>query len=231
MANADISSHPPALSAVRSKIMITLILPGRGWTVLIARVCTRVCREKERRIVELDRPALDPAAVQKLRANLARDLSALRQHAQRYSNASAAVDVVAPGIEANAAAARQKIATHFGYVRRQLQDREEKLTAIVESLAEERLQGLRAQKGRMEGIVAACEGAIQVAQVRTSLPRVVWERPAVPPCTSPVAHAWTSPDPSFPTAAALRGRSRATIFRSSRRKTRWRPRSRRRLGR
>mmetsp|Transcript_62862 Transcript_62862/g.149793 ORF Transcript_62862/g.149793 Transcript_62862/m.149793 type:complete len:421 (+) Transcript_62862:209-1471(+) len=121
-------------------------------------------RVKEARIVELDRPSVDPIAVQQYRASLAKDLSALRQHSQRYSNASSAVDVVTPGIEANAATVRSKIATHFGYVRRQLLDREEKLTALVESLSEERLRALRVQRGQMDAIVTECEAAIFAAQ-------------------------------------------------------------------
>eukprot|EP00960_Hanusia_phi_P053005 761784-Hanusia_phi.AAC.2 len=55
---------------------------------------------------------------------------------------------------------QDQIATHFTFLRKQLKDREEKLLAVVEGLASEKLRALENQKSRMQTIVSACEKAI-----------------------------------------------------------------------
>mmetsp|Transcript_6107 Transcript_6107/g.14101 ORF Transcript_6107/g.14101 Transcript_6107/m.14101 type:complete len:423 (-) Transcript_6107:126-1394(-) len=125
-----------------------------------AQEAERKLYEKERLLRESEKSPLDERVVQGVRKRFEEDEIALKQHAQRFSNAAAAIDVVIPGLKANAKAVQDQIATHFTFLRKQLKDREEKLLAVVEGLASEKLRALENQKSRMQTIVSACEKAI-----------------------------------------------------------------------
>mmetsp|Transcript_3397 Transcript_3397/g.8089 ORF Transcript_3397/g.8089 Transcript_3397/m.8089 type:complete len:421 (+) Transcript_3397:27-1289(+) len=121
-------------------------------------------QEKEKILQEANRKNIDHELVRKQRDALKQDLAALKQHSQRFSNASGAVDVVIPGLQANAKTVQSQITTHFAKLRSQIQEREDKLHALVESLAEEKLAALKQQKLRMDAIVAECEKAITATE-------------------------------------------------------------------
>eukprot|EP00281_Chroomonas_sp_CCMP1168_P013825 CAMPEP_0206216220 /NCGR_PEP_ID=MMETSP0047_2-20121206/2606_1 /ASSEMBLY_ACC=CAM_ASM_000192 /TAXON_ID=195065 /ORGANISM="Chroomonas mesostigmatica_cf, Strain CCMP1168" /LENGTH=234 /DNA_ID=CAMNT_0053638555 /DNA_START=51 /DNA_END=751 /DNA_ORIENTATION=- len=124
----------------------------------------RLLQHREKLLAESNRPKVNPEEARVHRQVLAQNLSLLRQHSQRYSNASKAVEVVLPGIQANAKKVRGNIATHFGFLRKRLQEREDKLQALVEGLAAERVTALEAQRGRMDFIVGECEKCISGAE-------------------------------------------------------------------
>ena len=91
-------------------------------------------RERERLLQEAQRKPIDKELAEKQRAVLSQDLLALKQHSQRFSNASGAVEVVIPGLHANAATVQAGITAHFATLHELLHRREDKMHALVEAL-------------------------------------------------------------------------------------------------
>ena len=121
-------------------------------------------RERERLLQEAQRKPIDKELAEKQRAVLSQDLLALKQHSQRFSNASGAVEVVIPGLHANAATVQAGITAHFATLHELLHRREDKMHALVEALTSEKLDALQAQKQRMDAVTAGCEKAIKQAE-------------------------------------------------------------------
>lgn len=68
------------------------------------------------------------------------------------------------GLKANAATVQAGISQHFAVLHELLRKREEKMQALVEALASEKLGALEAQKQRMDAVVSGCEKAITLAE-------------------------------------------------------------------
>ena len=114
---------------------------------------------RPRLLQEAQRKPIDKELAEKQRAVLSQDLLALKQHSQRFSNASGAVEVVIPGLHANAATVQAGITAHFATLHELLHRREDKMHALVEALTSEKLDAPvgRSMNSWMGSLFPACE--------------------------------------------------------------------------